>query len=224
MRKLSTVIASFCTFALFGSTYAQTSLPNELRFIKMDSFREEPNLPPNISAKFVLACNQTFHKILRVDVTDPNQNNKVYIFIAALALEDPTLNCTGTKTVTAAAGQSFSGRSYEIQPVSDHFVDGLPFTVKFREAKEIFEQGGVLHPKLKVIIPLTGREKIVHTTREDLKFYPNHQEHVIVFAGSLVLESLQEIANDRDETVFYGYTYTRTSYELKKITRLISGE
>lgn len=100
--------------ALAAPTKALVESPNPYRFIEMESYKEEPTLPPTLNVTFAVDCADEFVKVIREDITD-EKTGVTKIAIGGLIKSNPQSPCVGNfrdKTITA--GTTFSGRQYEI--------------------------------------------------------------------------------------------------------------
>jgi hypothetical protein len=89
-----------------------------IKFVPLKSYSERPILPPQLQAVFNLTCNQEFFTILRSDLHDA-ASQKVSIFVGALVKENSDLPCNDpSRDIVVDAGHAFSGRSYEVLPIS----------------------------------------------------------------------------------------------------------
>jgi hypothetical protein len=90
-----------------------------IKFIEPVQLYEVSTLPPLILARFSIACNQNFLKIVRHEIDIPTlASGKVLISIGGLVSENVSKTCTTSEEITVNAGHSFSGRDYELQNIS----------------------------------------------------------------------------------------------------------
>lgn len=97
-------------------TFAQNleSPVRAFRFVEAKSVQETPALPPSLEMTLEIMCNETVVQNIRYESIDPD-SQKVTIALGALVKENLASRCTGEKReITVPAGNSFSGREYEI--------------------------------------------------------------------------------------------------------------
>ena len=67
-----------------------------------------------IEVTYSLACNQTFHKVVREEIDNGTQD-AVHIHLGVLVVQDTQFPCLALPTdATASAGYAYSGRMYAI--------------------------------------------------------------------------------------------------------------
>lgn len=87
------------------------------RFAEVTSFTESSSLPPKLTVKFELMCNEKFVKVIRHEHTD-KKSKKVTIAVGVLVEENILSSCAGeSRELEADAGNTFSGRPYEVSPI-----------------------------------------------------------------------------------------------------------
>jgi hypothetical protein len=95
---------------------AETPLRN-FRFVEAKSIKELSSLPPKLELTLEIMCNEEFIKVIRHEWIDP-KSKKVTIAVGALVRENLLSSCAGeVKEVKATAGDTFSGREFEISRI-----------------------------------------------------------------------------------------------------------
>jgi hypothetical protein len=88
-----------------------------VRVAPMESYRETDSLPPQLSILVTAHCYEKVLRGLREDV--PAADGSVLIATGALILRDLANPCSqGPRTIVVPLGSTFSGRPYEIVPIS----------------------------------------------------------------------------------------------------------
>jgi len=83
----------------------------------MKSFKEISSLPPQIEATFSLECQQQFLKIIRYEIFN-EKTGVISIFIGGLVEESANDCQEPERDVVMRAGSTFSGRYYEVLPMT----------------------------------------------------------------------------------------------------------
>ena len=100
--------------ALAAPTKTTLESPNPLRFIEMESYKEEPTLPPTLNITFAIDCADEFVKVIREDITD-EKTGLTKIAIGGIIKSNPQSPCVGNfRDKIVNAGTTFSGKQYEI--------------------------------------------------------------------------------------------------------------
>ena len=88
-----------------------------ITLVPMESYKEISSLPPQIEAKFRLGCQQQFLKVIRYEIFN-EKTGVISIFIGGL-VEESAVQCQEQeREVVVRAGSTFSGRYYEVLPMT----------------------------------------------------------------------------------------------------------
>ena len=88
----------------------------DVRFIPVKRYAEKEGLPPQLELTFDVACYETFLEVIRKDIRNPS-TGKVTIAVGGLVTSLP-LPCVGFSEQTVSGGNTYSGVSFEIVPIS----------------------------------------------------------------------------------------------------------
>lgn len=95
---------------------AETSL-RTFRFVEAKTVKELSSLPPKLELTLEIMCNEELVKVIRHEWTEP-KSKKITIAVGALVRENLLSSCAGKiKEVKAIAGDTFSGREFEISRI-----------------------------------------------------------------------------------------------------------
>lgn len=83
------------------------------RVIPFESYFQSSSLPPVLWADFKVRCNQRILQVFRHDVV--RGNPRVTIVIGALVSEETLDPCTGEERKIVQAGQTYSGRDFDVK-------------------------------------------------------------------------------------------------------------
>jgi len=101
----------------FGLCLALELGATTITLVPMKSYNELSYLPPQIEATFSLSCQQQFIKVIRYEMLN-EKTGVISIFIGAL-VEQSMRECQAPdRELTVRAGSTFSGRYYEVLPMS----------------------------------------------------------------------------------------------------------
>lgn len=111
MRNVLALIALFVVPALAHADFT------EVKYVEPIAFFINASLPPKLKATFPVACDQQFLRVVRYEATD-KVTSKVFISIGGFVAQDPMrAGCAGIREVTVDAGQAYSGRDFEVNPI-----------------------------------------------------------------------------------------------------------
>jgi hypothetical protein len=93
---------------------ATAESPNPYRFIEMESYKEEPTVPPALNVTFAVDCADEFVKVIREEITD-EKTGMTKIMIGGIVRSNPQSPCVGSfRDKTIRAGNTYAGKQFEV--------------------------------------------------------------------------------------------------------------